>query len=206
MSHLSENETHTSLPTASRCCSLPRLVTPTLVLVSVVSICAAAYFAGRSSVTINTNQLGGQLPLVNATAALTSEKYSLATGMVSDECEALFVLDHNSGLLQCNAIYPRMGGNQIMASFKSNVADALGTGGKGGSYMMITGHADFRSQSNAPAATTVLYVMDTATGNYACYGVPFDRVAQNARRPQQGAMVLLLTGSANPIVDRDTLR
>jgi hypothetical protein len=185
---------------------LQRLVTPTLVLVTVVSICAAAYFAGRSSVVAaGANQLSGNLPLLNATAAVTSEKFSIATGMVGDHAEALFVLDHNSGFLQCNSVYPRLGG-KFMALVSINVAEALGVGGKGGTYMMVTGQADFRNQSNRPAASTVVYVIDTATGNYACYGIPYDRVAQNAGRPQQGALVLLSTGSANPVIDRDTLR
>jgi hypothetical protein len=48
--------------------------------------------------------------------------------------------------------------------------------------------------------------MDTTTGNYACYGIPFNSVFVNAGRPQQGALVLISTGSANPVIDRDNLR
>ncbi len=188
------------------CCSLHRWMTPLLVVVTIASISIAAYFAGRSSTASadDTNQWAN-LPLINATAAVTSEKYSIATGVVSEESEGLFVLDHNSGLLQCNVIYPRTGG-QFMAQFTINVAETLGTAGKAGNYMIVTGHAQFPRASNRPAASTVVYVMDTATGNYASYGIPFDRVAMNANRPQQGALILLSTGSANPVIDRDQLR
>lgn len=219
MSHLPE---HHSLPTleaessaacgdspVSRyqcpaCCGrLRSVVTPMLVLVTIVSICAAAYFAGRSSaIQADGNPL--QLPLIDATSAVTSDKYSVATGAVSEDADGLFVLDHNSGLLQCSVIYPRMG--KFLAHYSINVAEAVGTGAKGGKYMMLTGRASFPRASNRPAASTVVYVMDTASGNYACYGIPFDNVAKNANRPQQGVLVLISTGSANPVIDRDNLR
>lgn len=188
---------------AERSSGISRAFTPALILVTMFSMCVAAYFAGRS------RAVGGtgveELPLIHAYAALSSEKYSLATGQVSEDVDGLFVLDHNSGLLQCSVIYPRLG--RFMAQFTINVADALGAGGgKGTSYMMITGRADFPRSSSQPAAAMVVYVMDTATGNYACYGIPFDRVAMNANRPQQAMLVLIATGSTNPIVDRDKLR
>ena len=191
-------------PTSDGCCR-HRLVVPALLCLTAVSMGAAAYFAGRSSVTAaGVVSGGGALPLIDATSAVTSEKYSIATGAVSEDSDGLFVLDHNSGLLQCSVIYPRMG--QFMAHFSINVAEALGTGAKGGTYMMLTGRAAFPRASNRPAASTVVYVMDTASGNYACYGIPFDRVAQNANRPQKGVLVLVSTGSANPVIDRDDLR
>ena len=152
----------------------------------------------------NANQFSGGFPFIGATASATSEKYSIATGDISEDSEGLFVLDHNSGLLQCSVIYPRVG--QFMASFSTNVAEALGTGGKGGEYIMVTGHVEFPRASNRPAASTVAYVMDTATGNYACYGIPFDHTLVARNQPQQGLMVLISTGSANPVIDRDKLR
>lgn len=223
MSHLHENNTLPTVeaesPSASRslpefdsgasgqrcpaCCgTLRKLVTPVLVVVTVMSICAAAYFAGRSS-TLQGGQKF-QVPLIEAASAVTSDKYSIATGAVSEDADGLFVLDHNSGLLQCSVIYPRMA--KFMATFQINVAEAVGSGAKGGNYMMLTGRASFPRASNRPAASTVVYVMDTTTGNYACYGIPFDNVAKNANRPQQGLLVLISTGSANPVIDRDNLR
>ena len=224
MSHLSQNHDqslptldgeaplNSTIPGGPACCSLRSLITPVLVLVTLVSICTAAYFAGKSRGTqasdgnqwINNLPLNDNLPLIDATAAVTSEKYSMATGQISEDAEGLFVLDHNSGLLQCSVIYPRSG--KFLARFTTNVADALGTGGKGGKYMMVSGHAGFPRASNRPAASTILYVMDTATGNYACYGIPFDQTAVPRNNPQQGLMVLIHTGAANPVIDRDKLR
>lgn len=155
---------------------------------------------GHPSVTID----GQAYPMVDATAAVVGKKYSLATGPISDGTEGLFMLDHNSGLLQCQVIYPRQG--KMMASFSINAADGLGTGGKGGDYLMLTGRVDFPRASNRPAASVVVYVMDTSTGNFVCYGVPYNNQLENAGRIQQGAMVLVAQGSANPIIDRDRLR
>jgi hypothetical protein len=138
---------------------------------------------------------------IDASAAVSSEKYSIATGFVG-EAEGLFVLDHNSGLLQCTVMYPRIG--KFNALFSINVNDAIGAGSKGATYLMVTGQAEFPNASNRPIASTLVYVLNTATGNYAAYAIPFDRTALNAGRPQQAPMMLMGTGQANPVIDRDS--
>ena len=203
MSHPYENQDLPTVDSDGACCRWQSMVTPMLALITLVSVGTAAYFVGRDhQPTAASTQF--DLPLLEASSAVSSEKYSIATGSVSEDADGLFVLDHNSGLLQCSVIYPRMG--QFMARFTINVNEAVGTGAKGGKYMMLTGRAQFPRASNRPAASTVVYVMDTASGNYACYGIPFDRVAMNANRQQQGVLVLIATGTANPVIDRDDLR
>ena len=164
-----------------------------------VAICAAAYFAGQASVA--SQQAAFEFPPIDATSALTSEKFSIAVGPMSGQGDGLFVLDHNSGLLKCSVLYPRSAA--FGAVYQANVAEVLASGGKGGKYLMVVGRTEFPSTSARPAAPAVVYVMDSTTGNYACYGIPFNRSAVNANNPQQGAMVLLATGTANPIADRD---
>lgn len=196
------------------CCSAGRrIATASLVMIAATTTLAAVYFAGvakearNHAATIASADSGvhwAGLPIANATAAVTSEKFSLCTGPISEQSEALFVLDHNSGLLQCSVLYPRVG--RFMATFTTNVADALGMGAKGGNYIMATGTADFPSSSNTPIGFSVVYVLDTASGNYACYGIPFNRVLLKSNQPQQGAMFLIGQGSANPVIDRDELR
>ncbi|MCH1495971.1 MAG: hypothetical protein L7U72_12125 [Rubripirellula sp.] len=193
----------------SRLGGLNRISAVGLAIVAMLGVAGISYWLGtqqapREIAMSEASQFLQDLPLVNATGAVTSEKFSMATGNVSDEAEGLFVLDHNSGLLQCSVIYPRSG--QFMARFSTNVAETLGTGAKGGKYIMVTGRANFPRASNRPAAATVVYVMDSATGNYACYGIPFDQTAVPRNQPQQGLMVLIGAGSANPLVDRDDLR
>ena len=198
-----------------RCCGWTAVagrVAPAAMVLGLVvvgmGIVAAAFMMGRNSAADMRSGSAADLPaefaLVDAAAAVSSEKFSLATGPVSDDGEGLFMLDHNTGVLQCQVIYPRIG--RVGASFQTNVAEALGTGGKGGSYLMLTGRVNFPRSSNSPAASVAVYVMDTATGNFVCYGVPFNTSMVNAGRPQGGAMVLITSGSANTLIDRDQLR
>ena len=174
------------------------------------SISAAAYFAGRSAqlssfrTSDGITNVADLFPTVDAAAAVSSEKFSMATGAISQDAEGLFMLDHNSGLLQCSVIYPRA--RRFLGNFSINVTEALPTGGKGGQYMIATGLANFPSSSSQPAASSVVYVLEVSSGAYACYGIPFNRAAMNANRPQQQPMVLLSTGTANPLVDRDSER
>ena len=190
------------------CCGLGKVATACLAVTLLLVVATAAYVAGRArGLAERAGEPGvwaGQLPPIDATGAVSSEQFSLATGLVTDEAEGMFVLDHNSGLLQCSVIYPRIG--RFMAHFTANVGDALPTGGKGGQYIMATGSVDFPRASNRPIGSAVVYVLDTATGNYACYGVPFDRGAMSTGRGQQGVLALLATGTANPVLDRDALR
>lgn len=232
MNHESESNpnalpVHADCVVGSSCCGLqgflnaPRVLAGIGLVVTLAAIGTASYFAGVAHEARQHNEVRQSsrfqsmpfnsadsewrgLPIANATAAVSSEKFSMATGPISEGTEALFVLDHNSGLLQCSVVYPRLG--QFLANFTCNVADALGSNGKGGSYIMVTGTADFPRSSSNPVGFSVIYVLDTATGNYACYGVPFDRVSMNANRPQQGLMVLISQGTANPVIDRDALR
>jgi len=211
---MSESASPQELPTVEKtpfstsrldgsCCRFSRQMFFSMVAVTLLLVGVGSYFAGRSQSPLNQGM--SNLPVLEAAAAVSDEKYSIATGIISEEADGFFVLDHNSGLLQCNVIYPRLGG-KFMARFSTNVNEAVGTGAKGGKYMMLTGRAQFPRASNRPAAATVVYVMDTASGNYACFGIPFDRVMANANRAQQGSLILLTTGTANPVIDRDNLR
>ncbi|TWT65211.1 hypothetical protein [Allorhodopirellula solitaria] len=201
-------------PQRNTCCAIwqsphrQRFFAAALVATTSVALLVAAYFAGaashsrQASATSETPWQG--LPIANATAAVSSEKFSMCTGPLAETNEGLFVLDHNSGLLQCSVLYPRVG--RFMANYSINVADALGMEAKGGSYVMVTGTSDFLSASNRPIGRSVVYVLDTATGNYACYGVPINQNAMKANQPQQGVLFLISQGAANPVIDRDKLR
>lgn len=198
----------------SRCCAIwrsanrQRCITATLIATTAIASLSAVYFAGaarQASRASSPADLAWQgLPIANATAAVSSEKFSMCTGPLADTNEGLFVLDHNSGLLQCSVLYPRAG--RFMANYTVNVADALGVEAKGSGYIMVTGTADFLSASNRPIGRSVVYVLDTTTGNFACYGVPINHSAMKSNQPQQGVLFLISQGAANPIIDRDKLR
>lgn len=172
--------------------------------VTLIAVSAAAFLLGQNqTLRHDRNPLGLTMPTLDATAAVTSDKFSMSTGFISSDTEGLFVLDHNSGLLQCSVMYPRLG--QFAGLFTVNVRDSLGAS-KGASFMMLTGLVDLPSNNAQPLATSVVYVLNTTTGNYACYAIPFNRTLMNSNRPQQAPMSLVATGSADPVIDRDNLR
>jgi hypothetical protein len=175
--------------------------------VTIVSLSAAGYFAGVSAANRTANEkFSSDFPFpmpstIDAVGAVSSEKYSIATGVVSEEAEGFFVLDHNSGVVQCNVFYPRVG--KFMASYTGNAGELVGAGGKGGAYLMVTGQADMtRGARPGTLAPTLLYVLNTASGNYGVFSVPFDRQAAAQGRPQQGLLIPMGTGTAAVVPTR----
>lgn len=142
---------------------------------------------------------------LNAVASATSESFSIATGNVGRFAEGFFMLDHDTGLLQCHVLYPRAG--RFGAVFFANVKEVL-QGGRDSGYIMVTGDADFPGGANQPGGGpgSVVYVMDTSTGAFVCYAVPFDRSAEAAQRPQSSALVIVGRGDARQVLERDSLR
>lgn len=199
-----------SVPHVCCCPGLKKIA----LIVLVASLPVAGYLGGRWTAVDSpgtsadaARAVGWQLPAagIDATASATSEEFSVATGAVGKSAEGFFVLDHESGVLQCSVLYPRAG--RFGATFATNVKDVLPGGGKGSGYLMVTGLAEFPGGSNQPlGAGAVVYVLDTSTGGFACYGVPFNRVAESGGQPQQNSMVLVGKGQARQTIDRDSLR
>lgn len=186
------------------CCAGWKVAIVVMTLVTAGGIAAAGYFAGVASKTRSDSVAAFPFPMpssIDATSAVSSDKFSIATGVISEEAEGFFVLDHNSGILQCSVFYPRAG--QFMANYTANVGDLIGAGAKGGSYIMVTGQADLtRGGRGAAMAPTLVYVLNTTTGNYGVLSVPFDRQAAVTNRPQAGLMIPVSTGTASVIPTR----
>lgn len=159
--------------------------------VALLLLAITGFLAGRLSSTTQP-----QLPLtIGAVGAVSDDKFSVATGIVSDQAEGFFVLDHNSGVVQCHVYYPRNG--QFLASFTANVGEVIG-GGKGAKYLMVTGQADMtRGGRSMALSPTVLYVLNTTSGAYAAFAVPFDYQAMAQGRPQAGLLLPMGKGSTN---------
>jgi hypothetical protein len=69
--------------------------------------------------------------------------------------------------------------------------------GKKPNYVMVTGQMDFlRGAAMSRPANTVIYVCDTNSGNFAAWGIPWNRTIAQQGRPQQGALILLDVGKA----------
>ncbi len=142
--------------------------------------------------------------LLHATASHSGESMAIATGQIDDDVEGVFVLDYLTGDLQCYVLNPRTfswGG-----IFRYNVVQDLGVEpGKKPNFAMVTGGINFLrgSASRAVPAHSVVYVLDANSGNFAAYGVQWDRTAARGGAPQKGTLARIATGKARALEIRD---
>ena len=80
--------------------------------------------------------------LLHATASHSGKSMAMATGLVDEEAEGVFILDYLTGDVQCYVINPRT--YQWGGMFKYNVINDLGVQqGKDPNYVMVTGQTQF---------------------------------------------------------------
>ncbi len=157
--------------------------------------------------TIMTVAFLGPTPLVlpetalHASAAQAGDTLAIATGLVDDEMEGLFLLDFVTGELQCLLMNQRTG--QVNSQFRTNVLNdlAIDASRKRPKYLMVTGLSRFMGQSNV--SLSVVYVVDANTGRFGAYGMPWHTSMARAGRPQTGALRLLYAGNARTAVVRE---
>ncbi len=141
---------------------------------------------------------GSQLPAfpLHASGSASGQTMSMATGIIEDS-EGLFILDYLTGNLNCFVINWRQP-NKFTARFATNVVQVLGVEqGKKPDYVMVTGTMDFRQGAAlTKPGGSIVYVADANTGNFAAWGVPWNRQLANTGTPQQGPLVLLDIGKA----------
>ena len=112
---------------------------------------------------------------LNAASAARSKSISMATGLIDNNVEGLFVLDHISGNLQCWVLSPRTG--QVGGVYRANIYQAMGTV-KGGEadFVMTTGNFFFtgNNSGNVAPGQSVCYVADTKTGKVVGFGLVYN--------------------------------
>lgn len=141
-----------------------------------------------------------QLPpmeLMAGTAART-KSLSMATGLIDNNVEALFVLDHLTGNLQCWLLNTKTG--NVGGIYRASAATDLAVAGKSGTpeYIMTTGNFFFRggtSGSNTPA-NSICYIGDANTGNVVGYSLTYNEQALNRGIAANGALKLICKGAA----------
>ena len=89
--------------------------------------------------------------------------------------------------------------------FKYNVINDLGVQqGKDPNYVMVTGQTQFlRGTGVTTPAMCVLYVMDANTGNFAAYGLAWNRTMARGPQVQTGTLTLLQQGKARTLEIRE---
>lgn len=133
---------------------------------------------------------------LHAAAAQAGGAMAVATGLIDEGVEGIFVLDFISGDLTCGVLNPRNG--QLGGLFKRNVVQDLGVEqGKQPKYLMVTGEFQITGQvNNTKPAFSLVYVGDANTGKYVGYMLPWNSQLLNANRTQVQPMIPIGFGSA----------
>lgn len=141
-------------------------------------------------------QLGIPAHRLHAASADSGESFAVATGAIDQDAEGLFLLDYETGELQCVVLNYRFG--RFNAIYRTNVIADLGMeNSKRPEYIMVTGMINFqRGVGAARPSQSAVYVVDGNTGNYVAYAVPWIREANQVGRPQMGGLVRLDVGTA----------
>ena len=140
-----------------------------------------------------------------ASASESSEGFSMATGLVDDDVEGLFILDHLTGDLRGLLINVRTG--KFSSFYQHNVIEDLGTAKiKNPKYILLTGHASFRDGIGAPRSRlsrSAIYVAELDSGVVAAYAVPWMPGDQQFGRSRKGTFVALDRAKFRDIPLRD---
>lgn len=133
---------------------------------------------------------------LQASTASQAEAFAMATGAIDSDVEGCFMLDFLTGELQCVVLNFRTG--RFGGFFRTNVIQDLGSDpAKKPKYVMVAGAINFpRGAAAARPGHSVVYVLDTTTGNFAAYGLPWRRELAATGQGQMAGLVLLDVGRA----------
>ena len=201
MSSSCEHDTSTTINTATiNTATKYWLTLAGLVIVGLVSG-VGAYVGTQFSTT-----KGGPSPAIelHAATASSNDSLSMATGLITQEVEGLWLLDHNSGQLQCWVMSPKTG--NVAGIFSSNIANDL-DGSKGTPKLVMTTGTFFftgGTARNQQPANSICYVANTTSGVVAGYSVSVNRTVMNRGQTQGGTLTRVCTGKLNgPEPERD---
>ena len=95
---------------------------------------------------------------LHAATASHNDSVSMATGLITREVEGLWVLDHESGQLQCWVLSPRSGA--FAGSYTTNVANDLDFSKGKPEFLMTTGNFLYTGGkiANQSPARSVCYI------------------------------------------------
>ena len=133
---------------------------------------------------------------LHAVATHGADSMALATGQIDEGVEGLFVLDFITGELTCQVLNPRTG--TLGGMFRQNVVVDLGVEqGKLTKYLLVTGGIETRQNvSNVRPAKSIAYVVDSNTGKYVAYMLPWNQQVANSGGQQANPMIVIGKGSA----------
>ncbi len=142
--------------------------------------------------------------LLEAGTAARGKSLSMATGLIDNNVEALFVLDHDSGNLQCWVLNAKTGA--VGGIYRANVIGDLQIDKSGEpDFVMTTGNFFWSSgtSGNEVPAHSVVYVGDSSTGNIVGYTFTYNKQGLIRGVVQGGSLEVICKGAAKEVITRD---
>lgn len=187
--------------TRARCCNMSTLSFGLLgglfggIALSV--LLGGAFFLGRSTnpgasefsplVSIPNSRMHPDL--LSASATHGGANMAVCTAQVDENAEGFFTLDFITGDLKGWVYYPRLA--TFGGLFITNVQPALGMS-KNPEYLLVSGNtAPTRGSGNSRSAQSLVYVVDTRSGMFAAYTIPWNSTMESSGAGQMGQFVLI---------------
>jgi hypothetical protein len=117
---------------------------------------------------------------LTASTSDRNEKFGMCTVWMTDNLEAVFVLDYLTGKLT-GACLGKQGNAGFVQSFIRDVGSDFNVKGVKPQYAMSSGLAQIRAAPGVQPAASVIYVAELTSGQVGCYGIPFR--LPNAKNP-----------------------
>lgn len=153
-----------------------------------------------TTITASLNPLEMLEKQLHASATHGGDSMAIATGLIDEGIEGVFILDFITGELTCQVLNPRTG--TLAGLYRRTVSADLGTEqGKQPKYLMVTGTLRMRQNiSNVRPAESIVYIADANTGRYVAYLLPWNKAAFNQNVAQANEIVPIGQGSVRNIV------
>jgi hypothetical protein len=130
-----------------------------------------------SIVGLNVAGIWPQIP-VHATATHGQDGFAIATGPLSNDIEAVYVLDYLTGDLKAAVLNLQTA--KFLTAYQYNVSKDLGgPNGKSPRYAMVTGVADLRRGGLGQLGQSVVYVAEFNSGKLGAYALPWTTGREN---------------------------
>lgn len=141
-------------------------------------------------------------PRAEAAATHGADNFAIATGLVSDDLEALYFLDFLTGDLRAATISRRNGA--FTGFFQRNIMSDFEGVQEKPRFLMVTGIADLpRGSGPAQLGKSLIYVAEASSGQVYAYALPYSSSLNAAGKAQTGGFVKVGGGSFRDAFVRD---
>ncbi|MCY2983628.1 MAG: hypothetical protein NTY15_08315 [Planctomycetota bacterium] len=181
----------------ARCCNWTLVAYGVLAGIALSVVVGTAFWLGRESASASSQSTWNGIArdkvptdLLAASATHGGANMAVCTAQVGDDAEGFFALDFITGDLKGWVYYPKMG--RFGGLFMTNVKQQLGQS-KNPEYLLVSGGTfGARLGGNVKLAQSLIYVVDTRSGQFAAYSAPWNSAMENSSgTPQMSQMILM---------------